>query len=419
MCGIAGYITTKKHTDFAKSKFTSLLLNGEERGGDASGIAFNVGKGRYFYLKTPLTASKFVTDKYYLATMKKYNPTLLIGHNRAKTQGDEKDNNNNHPIITKSGLMLIHNGILWNEDEVKKDFNLKTDGEVDSEVIVRLIEHYKYKKGFTTTKAIRMTMKKLRGSFACALLNAKEPSTLYLWLSGNPLSLAYHKKTKTIFFASTEDILKKSLFEHKSYREGLFQTTSTKKEYVFKELEDDYGLVITPHKHTFFEIETAPYQSTIDNNNQAISKFVSPSQTPLIAEADGDNGLSTAILKQDEDFNLYEIIKRPSGYFSEFLLLRLEYLQDLFVTRDYEKYLDEKEVAQIETEVRRIINTLSIRKKITKREIYVPTEKEILVPTVLYSKILTSKNKDILPNLRKTSSYKDWLQLEFNARSYD
>ena len=57
-------------------------------------------------------------------------PSSMILHTRMKTQGSEKNNANNHPLFSKNGIAIVHNGIIYNDKEIfgKKE----RDAEVDS-----------------------------------------------------------------------------------------------------------------------------------------------------------------------------------------------------------------------------------------------------------------------------------------------
>ena len=408
MCSIGGFITTKRYSRFAQEKFTEILLAGEVRGTDACGIAFNTGKNRFYYMKAPKPASEFIQEKIYKELIEEYNPTLLIGHNRAETQGDKKDNKNNHPIVTKTGLSLIHNGMISNDTEITKEFNLTLDGEVDSEVIVRLIEYYIYVKGFDTTKAIRLTAQKVRGGLAFALLNAKEPNTAYLLSSSNPLTLAYHKDTGTIFWASTEDILRKGLIEYDYYFKGFFKKAKSKEDYVFETLDDDTGIKITPRGWTMFSVKRPEYEyqsygttSTPPRTTYEYDTIV-PSQKPVIVEAKEDEDIQALLKEQLEGFDEYEAISKPSNYLSELLLLRLEAIQDGILSETTPDLYGAEDMTSLHNEVRRIIDTLNQRKKKTKRTIYIPTLKEIINFEADESKglehikwVLASKNSEL------------------------
>jgi len=307
MCGLAGYITNKKHSQEAQAKFKNILVKAEVRGTDACGIAFVVNKNKFYYAKAPKQASKFVKEEAYRKLLAEHNPTILIGHNRAKTQGEASNNMNNHPIVTKTGLILIHNGVLQNEGQVAEDYKLKLDAEVDSEVIVKLIEHYIYAKKKNTMKAIQLACKKIRGSMAFALLNDKEPKTLYLIARDNPINLAFHIPTGTIFFASTEDILRDGLMDYDTYFQRLFYRAKSKDDYVFKEMEDKTGLKITQQGWEEFEVEepeyTTYYSSNRGNNVESSQLSLPSTIKPIIVEQGTERDIEVA-LEYYKDFNV-------------------------------------------------------------------------------------------------------------------
>ena len=150
MCGIAGYIRTTGHLSSPtrlQQLARSLLLGIETRGHDATGYGYvESGSDKAVCVtKAPIKASEFLAiDGHLLAKRKlKKMPTNLLLHTRSATQGKPENNSNNHPVYSKaSGLCLIHNGWAINDEEVKKNFKLDTDAQVDTEVYLKLIEHF-------------------------------------------------------------------------------------------------------------------------------------------------------------------------------------------------------------------------------------------------------------------------------------
>ena len=70
-------------------------------------------------------------------------PMLLILFYSLTTQGNEKFNYNNHPFYghADKNFAFAHNGVLYNDIEVRKEKHLpKTKIETDSYVAVQLIE---------------------------------------------------------------------------------------------------------------------------------------------------------------------------------------------------------------------------------------------------------------------------------------
>ena len=111
MCAIYGFINYKNLVSGEKLKqlVKSLSVRSEERGTDASGIAY-VRNGKIVIYKKPGPAHD--NDFYFPADTK-----ILTGHNRMTTHGNAAFNCNNHPFEGKTAdghFALCHNGILYN-----------------------------------------------------------------------------------------------------------------------------------------------------------------------------------------------------------------------------------------------------------------------------------------------------------------
>ena len=69
----------------------------------------------------------------------------MIFHTRLKTQGEAANNMNNHPLFTKKGVAIVHNGIINNDKEIFGRHE-KRDAEVDSEAILSILSSKKKEK---------------------------------------------------------------------------------------------------------------------------------------------------------------------------------------------------------------------------------------------------------------------------------
>ena len=142
MCGIVGYIGNGN----AKDVIIDGLKKLEYRGYDSAGIAV-VRDGK-------LEVKKHVGGIANLENLIGNDPmtsSVGIGHTRWATHGAPSDVNA-HPHSSEDGkIALIHNGIIENYQELKKDLIDKYDvhfkSETDSEVVAQLIGIlYKEKK---------------------------------------------------------------------------------------------------------------------------------------------------------------------------------------------------------------------------------------------------------------------------------
>ena len=114
MCAIFGFLNYGNKVDgkTLKKLIRALSVNAETRGTDATGISY-VGKdGNIKVFKRPQPAHKM--NLHFLKDTK-----CVIGHTRYTTQGSEKFNQNNHPFVSANGFSLAHNGVIYNDKELR------------------------------------------------------------------------------------------------------------------------------------------------------------------------------------------------------------------------------------------------------------------------------------------------------------
>jgi glucosamine--fructose-6-phosphate aminotransferase (isomerizing) len=116
----------------------NLLIAGQKRGADATGLSF-VTDNELRILKAAKPARKF---RFFLPDKVK----IVTSHTRAATQGSPAFNFNNQPLycnLNNEKVSICHNGILWNDKQLRKQYSLpETKIECDSYIICQLIEHY-------------------------------------------------------------------------------------------------------------------------------------------------------------------------------------------------------------------------------------------------------------------------------------
>lgn len=185
MCGIVGYIGDKK--------ILPIIIDGlkrlEYRGYDSAGIAligndsyFVKTKGRISLLEEKINNS-YIDGNYFVG----------IGQTRWATHGEPSDLNAHPHIDCKGEIFVVHNGIIENYDEIKKDLIEKGHrfiSETDTEVVPHLIEEY-YEGDIL--KAVLKAVNKLRGSFALAILSKKERDKIIAVRKESPLIVGVGK----------------------------------------------------------------------------------------------------------------------------------------------------------------------------------------------------------------------------------
>ena len=201
MCSLFG-LTDYEGTLTRKQKnriISVLSKECEVRGTDASGIAYNYGGSLRIY-KRPLPAHK-------LRFCIPEEATVVMGHTRMTTQGSEKKNYNNHPFKGRcgnAGFALAHNGVLYNDAALRKQFSLPaTNIETDSYVAVQLLE----RQNALDLLSLKDMAEQLEGSFCFTLLDGE--NSLYFVKGDSPMVI--YRFEGFYLYASTEEILRSAL----------------------------------------------------------------------------------------------------------------------------------------------------------------------------------------------------------------
>lgn len=208
MCAIFGFIDYKGliGNTSLKTLIKTLSIEAECRGTDATGISY-VKDGEMVTFKKARPAHK--VKLYFPADTK-----CVIGHTRMTTQGSEKYNYNNHPFESEKGFALAHNGVIYNDKQLRNKYMLPdTKIETDSYVAVQLLEHF----GNVNIENIKKMSELVEGSFVFTIL--RNDGTLFIVKGCNPLTLYHFPDLGLYVYASTKSILdnalKKSDFTYK------------------------------------------------------------------------------------------------------------------------------------------------------------------------------------------------------------
>ncbi len=168
MCGIVGYIGRRDAAPLIVDGLKKL----EYRGYDSFGVA-TLGQG--------IEVAKYqgrISER--SGSAAGLHGKTGIGHTRWATHGVPNDVNA-HPHTDCSGkIALVHNGIIENYAELKKELQSRGHqfrSETDTEVIVHLIEE-EYQKNPDLRNAVSAALPKLHGSYAVLVIAAGEEEIL-------------------------------------------------------------------------------------------------------------------------------------------------------------------------------------------------------------------------------------------------
>lgn len=180
MCGIVGYI--------GKKPAFPILLSGlkrlEYRGYDSFGF-FVLDKNNPFLFKRVGKVSEAEGELLNLQV----GGEIGVAHTRWATTGAVTDANAHPHSDCKNEIFVVHNGIIENYQELRKQLTKeghKFSSETDTEVLSHLIE--KYFNG-NLEEAIRKTLKEVRGTYGIAVISKKDPQKIVVARLSSPLLL--------------------------------------------------------------------------------------------------------------------------------------------------------------------------------------------------------------------------------------
>jgi glucosamine--fructose-6-phosphate aminotransferase (isomerizing) len=160
MCGIIGYIGDKEAAPIVFNGLKRL----EYRGYDSAGIAIT-GSSRRIQIKKDVGRVDDINKKLNFLSMR---GNFGIGHTRWATHGGVTQTNAHPHISNNKKIVVIHNGIVENYQEIKRALQAKGFtfySETDTETIPNLIE-FEMNKGKDFERAAMDAIKQLEGYYA-------------------------------------------------------------------------------------------------------------------------------------------------------------------------------------------------------------------------------------------------------------
>ena len=203
MCGIFGF--AKKHDsqsdkqiDILRNVLTNLADESSVRGKDSTGFAVMTPNTRKTY-KSLSDSSTLVNSEDWNSLLGDVgrNTTIVIGHVRLATHGTVNIRNA-HPF-TIGEVVGAHNGVIYNYNKIASSMGKEV--QVDSEVIFASLNRNKMEDAFTD----------IDGDFAVTWVKDSNKVIHLAREDNRPMCIAYWKKAKVLFWASTDKIMKQAL----------------------------------------------------------------------------------------------------------------------------------------------------------------------------------------------------------------
>lgn len=190
MCGIVAGV--------AQDDVIPLLLRGlarlEYRGYDSAGVAV--------LMEGALLRRRVQGKVAVLQALMDQDPmeaSLGIAHTRWATHGAPSERNA-HPHVSRERIALVHNGIIENYHELHERYQKRGytfSSETDSEIVAHAVDWHMQQHA-NMMQAIEALTQELKGAYAIALFDQKNPEYLWAFCHGAPLVVAKTAKGSVV-----------------------------------------------------------------------------------------------------------------------------------------------------------------------------------------------------------------------------
>jgi glucosamine--fructose-6-phosphate aminotransferase (isomerizing) len=201
MCGIVGYIGERPAVDIVVQGLKRL----EYRGYDSTGVAFfHQEKVEIRKSEGKLENVEKILKDQGISSLKS---TCGIGHTRWATHG-KPTTQNAHPHRAEH-VVLIHNGIIENYQEIKKDVLARGHqvlSETDSELFAFLVLD-EMKAGRSLVEAVRKSFAHLQGGNSVVVISENEPGVIVGVRNGSPLVAALDPQGGAMLASDAQPLL--------------------------------------------------------------------------------------------------------------------------------------------------------------------------------------------------------------------
>jgi glucosamine--fructose-6-phosphate aminotransferase (isomerizing) len=201
MCGIVGYVGQRSVVDILVKGLKRL----EYRGYDSAGVALMQDS------KIEIRKSEGKLENVEKIILKEKDSLFAarcgIGHTRWATHG-KPTTQNAHPHRT-GHVVLVHNGIIENYQEIKAELILRghqPQSETDSELFGFLVLEA-MDSGLNLTRAVIESFKKIQGACSVVIMSEKEPDVIVGVRNGSPLVAALDPQGGVFLASDAQPIL--------------------------------------------------------------------------------------------------------------------------------------------------------------------------------------------------------------------
>lgn len=204
MCSINGFVAFKKSNFTVVEKIQDIIIRGEQRGKDSFGYVEFGSDGTHIhkYIDKPSSVLPAGIELNNADDSIK----ILLNNNRAEPTTEFIDRKTLCDVqpFNYNSWWVVHNGTVANDKEIKLQYKIDFDSEIDSYVIPYMLNK---KYDGTHESVLNCLRDDILGSYALA---AYKEGSKYIYLATNykPLYILYDKNTDVLYFSSIENYLK-------------------------------------------------------------------------------------------------------------------------------------------------------------------------------------------------------------------
>ena len=197
---------SRRQTVEAVEQFKEMFIRSTERGTDGYGVAYMIPDGKVRYYRDAWNAAQVTCGM----NSKQFNDLSgwLIGNCRALPTteffGDRKAKL--QPYVS-GDWHVIHNGTIANDKELREEYSLEVDTDIDSAVIPALLKERFGDTCCSWQEVVRYLRKILKGSYALGITTSLDPNEILLMCNYKPIFIAQHRRNKHVLFSSLPEYI--------------------------------------------------------------------------------------------------------------------------------------------------------------------------------------------------------------------
>lgn len=201
MCSVNAVLILD-HNNYEKieRKFIQIFKRAEDRGRDSFGLVIINKDGTTKSVKSLGKPSEYEEK---LVGIFDENTSVVIANNRAEPTTEYVNRKEEKDIQPFEGerYIVTHNGIIANDMEIEKKYQLKRTTKIDSAIIPLFLDKLWNGK----IEALPNLLSEIRGSFAFIIGDKKNTDRIVLAQNFKPIYMMYDFSLKAVFFSSLDE----------------------------------------------------------------------------------------------------------------------------------------------------------------------------------------------------------------------